>query len=131
MQQSDLFKAEYVFIVDSEGEDEAPSRQGEQGPPVGVDTTAARPRSLALSSSLASDVVRPKTRGADLQAPPHPEMPHGVAPQQKHGQLLLTSRCCTDVTFKHSVSSCHLLVLEDSHWGTTTQVYWTKRLISS
>ncbi|XP_032319188.1 muscular LMNA-interacting protein isoform X14 [Camelus ferus] len=87
MQQSDLFKAEYVFIVDSEGEDEAPSRQGEQGPPVGVDTTAARPRSLALSSSLASDVVRPKTRGADLQAPPHPEMPHGVAPQQKHGQL--------------------------------------------
>ncbi|XP_074205036.1 muscular LMNA-interacting protein isoform X11 [Camelus bactrianus] len=86
MQQSDLFKAEYVFIVDSEGEDEAPSRQGEQGPPVGVDTTAARPRSLALSSSLASDVVRPKTRGADLQAPPHPEMPHGVAPQQKHGQ---------------------------------------------
>ncbi|XP_031544526.1 muscular LMNA-interacting protein [Vicugna pacos] len=87
MQQSDLFKAEYVFIVDSEGEDEAPSRQGEQGPPAGVDTTAARPRSLALSSSLASDVVRPKTRGADLQAPPHPDMPHGVAPQQKHGQL--------------------------------------------
>nr|XP_015100983.1 muscular LMNA-interacting protein isoform X6 [Vicugna pacos] len=86
MQQSDLFKAEYVFIVDSEGEDEAPSRQGEQGPPAGVDTTAARPRSLALSSSLASDVVRPKTRGADLQAPPHPDMPHGVAPQQKHGQ---------------------------------------------
>nr|XP_006211615.1 muscular LMNA-interacting protein isoform X25 [Vicugna pacos] len=90
MQQSDLFKAEYVFIVDSEGEDEAPSRQGEQGPPAGVDTTAARPRSLALSSSLASDVVRPKTRGADLQAPPHPDMPHGVAPQQKHGQQYKT-----------------------------------------
>ncbi|XP_059877331.1 muscular LMNA-interacting protein [Delphinus delphis] len=89
MQQSDLFKAEYVFIVDSEGEDEAPSRQGEQGPPGGMGTTAARPTSLAISSSLVSDVVRPKTRGADLQVLSHPEMPHGMAPQQKHG--LLTS----------------------------------------
>ncbi|XP_036725692.1 muscular LMNA-interacting protein isoform X5 [Balaenoptera musculus] len=85
MQQSDLFKAEYVFIVDSEGEDEAPSRKGEQGPPGGMGTTAARPTSLAISSSLVSDVVRPKTRGADLQVPSHPEMPHGMAPQQKHG----------------------------------------------
>ncbi|XP_067609546.1 muscular LMNA-interacting protein isoform X7 [Pseudorca crassidens] len=87
MQQSDLFKAEYVFIVDSEGEDEAPSRQGEQGPPGGMGTTAARPTSLAISSSLVSDVVRPKTRGADLQVLSHPEMPHGMAPQQKHGPL--------------------------------------------
>ncbi|XP_007186999.2 muscular LMNA-interacting protein isoform X6 [Balaenoptera acutorostrata] len=87
MQQSDLFKAEYVFIVDSEGEDEAPSRKGEQGPPGGMGTTAARPTSLAISSSLVSDVVRPKTRGADLQFPSHPEMPHGMAPQQKHGPL--------------------------------------------
>ncbi|XP_049572193.1 muscular LMNA-interacting protein isoform X10 [Orcinus orca] len=85
MQQSDLFKAEYVFIVDSEGEDEAPSRQGEQGPPGGMGTTAARPTSLAISSSLVSDVVRPKTRGADVQVLSHPEMPHGMAPQQKHG----------------------------------------------
>uniref|UniRef100_A0A8C0D6L4 Muscular LMNA interacting protein n=1 Tax=Balaenoptera musculus TaxID=9771 RepID=A0A8C0D6L4_BALMU len=88
MQQSDLFKAEYVFIVDSEGEDEAPSRKGEQGPPGGMGTTAARPTSLAISSSLVSDVVRPKTRGADLQVPSHPEMPHGMAPQQKHGPAL-------------------------------------------
>ncbi|XP_057556584.1 muscular LMNA-interacting protein isoform X6 [Hippopotamus amphibius kiboko] len=87
MQQSDLFKAEYVFIVDSEGEDEAPSRKGEQGPPGGMGTTAARPTSLAISSSLVSDVVRPKTRGADRQVPSHPEMPHGMTPQQKHGQL--------------------------------------------
>ncbi|XP_057556582.1 muscular LMNA-interacting protein isoform X4 [Hippopotamus amphibius kiboko] len=86
MQQSDLFKAEYVFIVDSEGEDEAPSRKGEQGPPGGMGTTAARPTSLAISSSLVSDVVRPKTRGADRQVPSHPEMPHGMTPQQKHGQ---------------------------------------------
>ncbi|XP_020954193.1 muscular LMNA-interacting protein isoform X17 [Sus scrofa] len=86
MQQSDLFKAEYVFIVDSEGEEEATTSKSEQGPPRGMSTTAARPTSLAISSSLASDSVRPKTRGADLQAPSHPEMPHGMAPQQKHGQ---------------------------------------------
>uniref|UniRef100_A0A8D1QUQ7 Muscular LMNA interacting protein n=1 Tax=Sus scrofa TaxID=9823 RepID=A0A8D1QUQ7_PIG len=87
MQQSDLFKAEYVFIVDSEGEEEATTSKSEQGPPRAMSTTAARPTSLAISSSLASDSVRPKTRGADLQAPSHPEMPHGMAPQQKHGQF--------------------------------------------
>nr|XP_060471758.1 muscular LMNA-interacting protein isoform X6 [Panthera onca] len=87
MQQSDLFKAEYVFVVDSEGEDESTSGKGEQGPPGGMGTTASRPKSLAISSTLASDVVRPKTRGTDLQAPSHPEMSHGIAPPQKHGQL--------------------------------------------
>uniref|UniRef100_A0A673UJS5 Muscular LMNA interacting protein n=1 Tax=Suricata suricatta TaxID=37032 RepID=A0A673UJS5_SURSU len=87
MQQSDLFKAEYVFVVDSEGEDEPTSRKGEPGPPGGMGTTASRPKSLAISSSLASDVVRPKTRGTDMQAPSHPEMSHGIAPLQKHGQL--------------------------------------------
>lgn len=88
MQQSDLFKAEYVFIVDSEGEEEATSRKGEQSRPGGTGTTATRPKSLAISSSLVSDVVRPKTRGANLQAPSYSEMPHGMAPQQKHGQAL-------------------------------------------
>lgn len=87
MQQSDLFKAEYVFIVDSEGEDEATSRKVEQGSQGETGTTATRPKSLAISSSLVSDVVRPKTRATDLQAPPHPAMPHGTAPQQKHGQV--------------------------------------------
>ncbi|XP_039709015.1 muscular LMNA-interacting protein [Pteropus medius] len=91
MQQSDLFKAEYVFIVDSEGEDEAINRKGEQSPPSGMGTTATRPKSLAITSSLVSDVVRPKTRGANLQAPSHPEMPHGIAPQQKHGQAFQLS----------------------------------------
>ncbi|XP_053078655.1 muscular LMNA-interacting protein isoform X8 [Acinonyx jubatus] len=87
MQQSDLFKAEYVFVVDSEGEDESTSGKGEQGPPGGMGTTASRPKSLAISSTLASDVVRPKTWGTDLQAPSHPEISHGIAPPQKHGQL--------------------------------------------
>lgn len=87
MQQSDLFKAEYVLIVDSEGEDEATSSKVEQGPPGGIGTAAVRPKSLAISSSLVSDVVRPKTQGTDLKASSHPEMLHGIAPQQKHGQV--------------------------------------------
>uniref|UniRef100_A0A8C5W283 Muscular LMNA interacting protein n=1 Tax=Microcebus murinus TaxID=30608 RepID=A0A8C5W283_MICMU len=90
MQQGDIFKAEYVFIVDSEGEDEATSRKGEQGPTVGTGATAARPTSLAISSSLVSDAVRPKTRGTELKASSQPEMPRGMAPQQKHGQTPTT-----------------------------------------
>ncbi|XP_073938010.1 muscular LMNA-interacting protein isoform X18 [Castor canadensis] len=90
MQQSDLFKAEYVFIVDSEGEDETTNRKGEQGPPGGTGNMAVRPKSLAISSSLVSDVVRPKVREADLKASSHPEILHGVAPQQKHGQQYKT-----------------------------------------
>nr|XP_051711565.1 muscular LMNA-interacting protein isoform X26 [Oryctolagus cuniculus] len=88
MQQSDLFKAEYVFIVDSEGEDEATSKKDEQGPMGGTGSTAARPKTLAISSSLASDVVRPKKWGTDLKASSHPEMSHGLGPQQRHGQAL-------------------------------------------
>uniref|UniRef100_H0X871 Muscular LMNA interacting protein n=1 Tax=Otolemur garnettii TaxID=30611 RepID=H0X871_OTOGA len=86
MQQGGIFKAEYVLIVDSEGEDETTSRKGEQGPTVGTGTMAARPKSLAISSSLVSDVVRPKTWGTDLKPSSHPELPHGMAPSQKHGQ---------------------------------------------
>ncbi|XP_063122204.1 muscular LMNA-interacting protein isoform X13 [Rattus norvegicus] len=88
MQKGDLFKAEYVFIVDSDGEDEATCRQGEQGPPGATGNIATRPKSLAISSSLASDVVRPKVRGVDVKVSSHPEIPHGIAPQQKHGQAL-------------------------------------------
>ncbi|XP_040596332.1 muscular LMNA-interacting protein isoform X25 [Mesocricetus auratus] len=88
MQKGDLFKAEYVFVVDSDGEEEATSRQGEQSPPGATGNVATRPKSLAVSSSLASDVVRPKVREVDLKASSHPEIPHGMAPQQKHGQAL-------------------------------------------
>ncbi|KAM4815957.1 muscular LMNA-interacting protein isoform X18 [Urocitellus parryii] len=90
MQQSDLFKAEYVFIVDSEGEDEVTSRKGEQGPPGGTSNMAARPKSLAISSSLVSDVVRPKIRGTDLKSSSYSEISHGMASQQKHGQTSTT-----------------------------------------
>ncbi|XP_028720631.1 muscular LMNA-interacting protein isoform X39 [Peromyscus leucopus] len=88
MQKGDLFKAEYVFIVDSDGEDEATSRQSEQGTLGGTGNIATRPKSLAISSSLASDVVRPKVRDVDLKASTYPKIPHGMAPQQKHGQAL-------------------------------------------
>ncbi|KAM6181745.1 LOW QUALITY PROTEIN: muscular LMNA-interacting protein [Erethizon dorsatum] len=86
MQQGDLFKAEYVFVVDSEGEDEVTSRKVEQGAPGGTGTTVARPTSLAISSSLVSD-VRPKVRGPDLKATSHTEVPWEMASQQRHGQL--------------------------------------------
>ena len=56
-----------------------------KAPPGGPGNIATRPKSLAISSSLASDVVRPKVRGADLKTSSHPEIPHGIAPQQKHG----------------------------------------------
>ncbi|XP_028720641.1 muscular LMNA-interacting protein isoform X40 [Peromyscus leucopus] len=90
MQKGDLFKAEYVFIVDSDGEDEATSRQSEQGTLGGTGNIATRPKSLAISSSLASDVVRPKVRDVDLKASTYPKIPHGMAPQQKHGQTPTT-----------------------------------------
>ncbi|XP_060240719.1 muscular LMNA-interacting protein isoform X15 [Meriones unguiculatus] len=90
MQKGDLFKAEYVFIEDSDGEDESTNKQGERGPAGGTGNMATRPKSLAISSSLASDVVRPKIRGVDPKASSHAEIPHGMAPPQKHGQTPTT-----------------------------------------
>ncbi|XP_058518046.1 muscular LMNA-interacting protein [Ochotona princeps] len=87
MQQSDLFKAEYVFIVDSEGEDEAASRKDEQSHLVSTGTTAARPKTLAITSNLGSDTVRPKTRGTDPKFSSYSEMAHGLGPQQRPAQL--------------------------------------------
>lgn len=87
MQQSDLFKAEYVFIVDSEGEDEAASRKDEQSHLVSTGTTAARPKTLAITSNLGSDTVRPKTRGTDPKASSYSEMAHGLGPQQRPAQV--------------------------------------------
>ncbi|KAM4815954.1 muscular LMNA-interacting protein isoform X15 [Urocitellus parryii] len=111
MQQSDLFKAEYVFIVDSEGEDEVTSRKGEQGPPGGTSNMAARPKSLAISSSLVSDVVRPKIRGTDLKSSSYSEISHGMASQQKHGQALdepaKTENVSKDSTLDLPVEFCY------------------------
>ncbi|XP_060240717.1 muscular LMNA-interacting protein isoform X13 [Meriones unguiculatus] len=102
MQKGDLFKAEYVFIEDSDGEDESTNKQGERGPAGGTGNMATRPKSLAISSSLASDVVRPKIRGVDPKASSHAEIPHGMAPPQKHGQAL-DEPARTDSSSKPSV----------------------------
>ncbi|XP_008834746.1 muscular LMNA-interacting protein isoform X15 [Nannospalax galili] len=113
MQQSDLFKAEYVFIVDSEGEEEATDKKGEQSPPGGTGAIADRPKSLAISSSLTSDVVRPKVRGVVLKSSSYPEASHGMAPQQKRGQALdepaktesISKACTIDPPVEHSSDS--------------------------
>ena len=121
MQQSGLFKAEYVFIVDSEGEDEATSRKVEQTPPVGMGTTATRPKSLAISSSLVSDVVRPKTQATNLQAPSHPEMPHGMASQQKHGQVSFSSYKKKNIAYISFVAGC-LWSWKPPVWGCLSEI---------
>uniref|UniRef100_A0A674KHM9 Muscular LMNA interacting protein n=1 Tax=Terrapene triunguis TaxID=2587831 RepID=A0A674KHM9_9SAUR len=66
MQESDLFKAEFVFITDSdEGDEETISRNNVQQPSVGHGTGHARCQLLATShiSSVFSVVVNPKTKG--------------------------------------------------------------------
>ncbi|EHB09797.1 hypothetical protein GW7_09972, partial [Heterocephalus glaber] len=90
MQQGDLFKAEYVFIVDSEGEDEVTSRKGDQGAPGGTGKPVARPTSLVISSSLVSDVVRPKVWGPELKAASHTAIPQEMVSQQKQEQQYKT-----------------------------------------
>ncbi|XP_049633604.1 LOW QUALITY PROTEIN: muscular LMNA-interacting protein [Suncus etruscus] len=87
MQHSDLFKAEYVFIVDSEGEDEGTNRKGEQTPQWKRAPYLQDQVFLAISSSLVSDIECPKSHGVELQAPSHSEITHGTTPQQKSGQL--------------------------------------------
>lgn len=90
MQQGDLFKAEYVFIVDSEGEDEVTSRKGEQGAPGSTSNTVARPTTLAISSSLVSDVVRPKAWGPEPKAVSQAGTPQEMASKQKQEQTSTT-----------------------------------------
>lgn len=87
MQQGDLFKAEYVFIVDSEGEEEVTSRKADQETPGRTGNTLARPKSLAISSSLVPDVVRPKVWGPEPKTMSRTEAPQEMASQQRHGQV--------------------------------------------
>ncbi|XP_033619308.1 muscular LMNA-interacting protein [Fukomys damarensis] len=90
MQQGDLFKAEYVFIVDSEGEDEVTSRKGEQGASGSTSNTVARPTTLAISSSLVSDVVPPKVWGPEPKAVSQAGTPQEMASKQKQEQQYKT-----------------------------------------
>ncbi|XP_068926735.1 muscular LMNA-interacting protein isoform X2 [Petaurus breviceps papuanus] len=85
MQQSDLFKAEYVFIVDSEGEEEAVCRKEDKQAPVGNGHGLARPRSLALAPGPVTALQ--KSHHGDFQVPGKPELSQDAANQQKQGQL--------------------------------------------
>ncbi|XP_023560607.1 muscular LMNA-interacting protein [Octodon degus] len=90
MQQGDLFKAEYVFTVDSEGEEEVTSSKAKQGAPGCTAGTVARPKSLALASSLVSGAVHPQVWGLGLKATAHSEAPQQTASQQRHAQQYKT-----------------------------------------
>ncbi|XP_072498595.1 muscular LMNA-interacting protein isoform X8 [Notamacropus eugenii] len=84
MQQSDLFKAEYVFIVDSEGEEEAICKKEDKQPPVGSVHGLTRPRSLAIAPGPATALQ--KTHYGDFQVPGQPELSQDTANQQKQIQ---------------------------------------------
>ncbi|XP_078011448.1 muscular LMNA-interacting protein isoform X10 [Phascolarctos cinereus] len=84
MQQSDLFKAEYVFIVDSEEEEEAISRKEDKQPPVGNGHRLARPKSLAIAPGPVTALQKP--HHGDFQVPGQPELPRDAANQQKQVQ---------------------------------------------
>ncbi|XP_074120812.1 muscular LMNA-interacting protein [Sminthopsis crassicaudata] len=67
MQQSDLFKAEYVFIVDSEGEEEAIGRKEDKQLPVGNGHGLARPKTLAIAPGPVTALQ--KSHHGDFQVP--------------------------------------------------------------
>uniref|UniRef100_A0A6I8NWA6 Leucine-rich repeat-containing protein 1 n=1 Tax=Ornithorhynchus anatinus TaxID=9258 RepID=A0A6I8NWA6_ORNAN len=88
MEQSDLFKAEYVFIVDSEGEEESTSRNDNKISSHGDNHRSLRPQSLDLPKVPMWGAEVPKKPGIDIHAPPRPELPPGTANQQKTAQAL-------------------------------------------
>ncbi|XP_051853135.1 muscular LMNA-interacting protein isoform X7 [Antechinus flavipes] len=84
MQQSDLFKAEYVFIVDSEGEEEAIGRKEDKQLPVGNGHGLARPKTLAIAPGPV--IALQKSHHGDFQVPGQSELPQDAANQQKQIQ---------------------------------------------
>ncbi|XP_038602362.1 muscular LMNA-interacting protein isoform X2 [Tachyglossus aculeatus] len=86
MEQGDLFKAEYVFIVDSEGEEEATSRNDNKISSHGDNHRSLRPQSLDLPKSPVWGAEVPKKPAIDIHSPSRPELPPGIANQQKTAQ---------------------------------------------
>uniref|UniRef100_A0A7N4PGF7 Muscular LMNA interacting protein n=1 Tax=Sarcophilus harrisii TaxID=9305 RepID=A0A7N4PGF7_SARHA len=86
MQQSDLFKAEYVFIVDSEGEEEAIGRKEEKQLPVGNGHGLARPKTLPIAPGPV--IALQKSHHGDFQVPGRSELPQDAANPQKQIQAL-------------------------------------------
>ncbi|XP_056674398.1 muscular LMNA-interacting protein isoform X11 [Monodelphis domestica] len=94
MQQSDLFKAEYVFIVDSEGEEEATGRKEDKQPTVGNGHGLARPKSLALAPGPITTLQKPHQ--GDFQGPPQSDLPQDAASPQKQIQLTSSPSTTSD-----------------------------------
>ncbi|KAM9000001.1 muscular LMNA-interacting protein isoform 3-T3 [Sarcophilus harrisii] len=89
MQQSDLFKAEYVFIVDSEGEEEAIGRKEEKQLPVGNGHGLARPKTLPIAPGPV--IALQKSHHGDFQVPGRSELPQDAANPQKQIQYKIKS----------------------------------------
>ncbi|XP_044531815.1 muscular LMNA-interacting protein [Gracilinanus agilis] len=94
MQQSDLFKAEYVFIVDSEGEEEAICRKEDKQPTVGNGHGLARPKSLALAPGPITTLQKPHQ--GDFQGPRQTDRPHDASNPQKQIQLTSSPSTTSD-----------------------------------
>ncbi|XP_078011441.1 muscular LMNA-interacting protein isoform X3 [Phascolarctos cinereus] len=132
MQQSDLFKAEYVFIVDSEEEEEAISRKEDKQPPVGNGHRLARPKSLAIAPGPVTALQKP--HHGDFQVPGQPELPRDAANQQKQVQLTSLSTTSDQLSCKSPalfVSPTNLKAQSDTgslHQASLLEELHTKRV---
>ncbi|KAM9000005.1 muscular LMNA-interacting protein isoform 7-T7 [Sarcophilus harrisii] len=111
MQQSDLFKAEYVFIVDSEGEEEAIGRKEEKQLPVGNGHGLARPKTLPIAPGPV--IALQKSHHGDFQVPGRSELPQDAANPQKQIQALDEPAKSERIT-KDSTLDSHLEHTSDS-----------------
>ncbi|XP_043819900.1 muscular LMNA-interacting protein [Dromiciops gliroides] len=132
MQQSDLFKAEYVFIVDSEGEEEAISKKEDKQPPVGNGHGLERPRSLAIAPGPVTELQKP--RHSDFQVLGRPELPQDSPNQQKQVQLTSPSTTSDQLSCKSPalfVSPTNLKAQSDMvslHQASLLEEFHTKRV---
>ncbi|XP_036622805.1 muscular LMNA-interacting protein isoform X2 [Trichosurus vulpecula] len=132
MQQSDLFKAEYVFIVDSEGEEEAVCRKEDKQAPTGSGHGLARPRSLAIAPGPVPTLQ--KSHRGDFQVPGQPELPQDATNQQKPIQLTSLSTTSGQLACKSPalfVSPTNLKAQSDTvslHEASLLEEFHTKRV---
>ncbi|XP_051853132.1 muscular LMNA-interacting protein isoform X5 [Antechinus flavipes] len=132
MQQSDLFKAEYVFIVDSEGEEEAIGRKEDKQLPVGNGHGLARPKTLAIAPGPV--IALQKSHHGDFQVPGQSELPQDAANQQKQIQLTSLSTTSDQLSCKSPalfVSPTNLKAQSDMvnlHQASLLEEFHTKRV---
>ncbi|XP_031820573.1 muscular LMNA-interacting protein isoform X3 [Sarcophilus harrisii] len=132
MQQSDLFKAEYVFIVDSEGEEEAIGRKEEKQLPVGNGHGLARPKTLPIAPGPV--IALQKSHHGDFQVPGRSELPQDAANPQKQIQLTSLSTTSDQLSCKSPalfVSPTNLKAQSDMvslHQASLLEEFHTKRV---